>query len=71
MKIDTEVLFHRVNTDLAAVQASLDHGMFPQVREEQREERTRLRTVKDALAVVERYAAETSPPLNCPTGGAA
>ena len=56
MIVDTEKLFHAVNRNLAAVQKDLDEGMFPQVREDLREERTYLRSVKDALAVVELYA---------------
>ena len=60
MKIDTEALFHKVNADLAQVQRVIEDGMFPQVREEQYSTRHHLRNVKDALLLVERYAAEAS-----------
>jgi hypothetical protein len=56
MQIDTDQLFHRINSDLADCQNHLDGGMFPQVNEEVREERSMLRDLKTWLIRLERYA---------------
>jgi hypothetical protein len=57
--IDTEALFHRINSDLAACSQTLEAGLFSQVAEDAREERRELRDIKTWLARIETYASQT------------
>jgi hypothetical protein len=54
--IDTEALFHRINSDLAACSRTLEDGLFSLAAENDREERRELRDIKTWLARIETYA---------------
>lgn len=67
MIIDTEKLFHLINSEIAACDRTLEHGMFPQIADDVREKRRDLRELKTNLIRMERYADKASSTTSGPT----